>query len=163
MRSMVRLTAALLLIMPGLSFAQTAPQPAKAPPAAPAGAAEATPTPAGQGSIHVELNKFQSLENSCRAYFVVENRTPEVIKELRLLVYFFDKSELILNSLALPFSDVRAGRTKVELFEIPDLACESIGRLLVNDVLTCVNSDGAVTGCADMLATSTRAEAAFEY
>ena len=133
MRSMVRLIAALLLTMPGPGVAQTAPEPQNTPAQPAAGAAEAMESPAASTieatepraegrSINIELNKFVPAENACRAYFVIENRTPELIKELRLLVYFFDKSELIMNSLALPFSEVRAGRTKVALFDIPDLA-----------------------------------------
>jgi hypothetical protein len=164
MRSLVRLVAALLLLMPGSAFAQTAPETPNAPAPAAAGAAEATEPRAGDGSIRVELNKLESLENACRAYFVVQNRTPELITELRLIVYFFDKNDVILaSSLALPFNDVPAGRTRVALFEIPELACDNIGRVLVNQVLTCVNSKGAVAGCAEMVATSTRTDAALEY
>ena len=175
MRSMVRLIAALLLIVPGLGLAQTATEPPNTPAQPAAGAAEATESqgagtleaaePRAEGrSINIELNKFESVENACRAYFVIENRTPEVIRELRLIVYFFDKNGVILASgNSLSFNDVPAQRTRVGLFNIPELACGDIGRALIDEVVTCATSEGAVTGCAEMVATSTRTDIAFEY
>ncbi len=165
MLSLLRVAAILSSIAPAPAFAQTAAQPAENAQPAAADAAAPAPgeAPAGGGSINVELNKLESMDNACRAYFVVENRTPEALGELQLVIYFFDKDGVILRSLALPFNDVRSGQTKVSLFDIPDLGCGDIGRLLVNEILACTNAQGPVEGCADLVATSTRTDATFEY
>ena len=58
---------------------------------------------------------------------------------------------------------IRPGTPRV-LFDLADLDCGSIGRLLVNEVIACTAADGkAVEGCADRLAVRTRAGAEFEY
>ena len=160
MHCLIRTLAVLLLIAPGAALGQTAPDTA---PDLPAATAAATEPAEAAGEISIELNKLESTPNACRGYFVVDNRTPEPIEELQIDVFLFDKEGVILRRVALSFLDVRSGRTKVVLFDLADLACGDVGRLLVNEVLACTDPEGKVEGCADMVATSTRADAAFEY
>lgn len=116
------------------------------------------------GKISIELNKLEPADKACRAYFVVENGTPTALKELKISVFFFDKSGVILRQLGLPIPDIRAERTKVALFDLADLNCADIGRLLVNEVNSCTDTAGAaVEGCADIVSVRTRTEATFEY
>jgi hypothetical protein len=137
--------------------------------ASPALAQEATPAPPAEAAaaptaISLELNKLEPAETACRGYFVVDNAMPTALKELKIDVFLFDKQEVILKRVALSFLDVRSGRTKVVLFDLADLACGDVGRLLVNEVLSCKDAtDAAVADCTDKLAVSTRAAAAFEY
>ena len=118
---------------------------------------------AGDGKINLELNKLETDKTTCRGYFVVNNRTPDSLKELRIDVILFDKAQVILRRVALSFLDVRSGRTKVVLFDFPDLACDNVGKLLVNEIMGCNGAAGAISTCADALAVSTRASAGFEY
>jgi hypothetical protein len=116
------------------------------------------------GSILLELNKLVPVEDACHAYVIVNNQRPEALKELKLDVYLFDKRDIIINGIALQFSDVGTGRTRVVPFELPDLSCDDIGRVLLNKVLACTDGSGApISGCADGLRLSSRAEAKFEY
>jgi hypothetical protein len=165
MKFAASLLAAFLFALPGAAFGQTTPeQPDGGEPAAADAATETPGAEAGAGSISIELNKLESTQNACRGYFVVDNRTPEPIDELQIDVFLFDKEGVILRRVALSFLDVRSGRTKVVLFDLADLACGDVGRLLVNEVLACKGASGeAIEGCGDMLATTTRAEATFEY
>ena len=120
--------------------------------------------PAKSPSITIELNKLEAAPNACRGYFVVDNRLPEALKELRLDIFLFDRTGVILRRVGLPFVDVRPERMKIVLFELADLACNDIGRLLVNDVLICTGASGAaISGCGGMVSTSTRASAKFDY
>jgi hypothetical protein len=151
MRTASVFVSALFALFAGPGAAQTTTPGAEAP-AAP------------DGAITIELNKLEPAQNACRAYFVVNNDTPTALKELRISVFFFDKSGVILRQLGLPFPDIRANRTKVALFDIGDLGCGDVGRLLVNEVLACTDATGApVEGCADRVQVTTRAEATFEY
>jgi hypothetical protein len=127
-------------------------------------AAEQTAEAAADGAIALELNKLLPAEDACHAYLVVDNQTPGLLKELRLDVYLFDKGGVILHGVALQFSDVGPGRTRVVPFELPDLSCADIDRVLLNKVLACTDASGAaVAGCADRLVLTSRAEASFEY
>src|SRR5262245_50945220 len=92
------------------------------------------PAPA-KAAILVELNKLESSPNACRGYFVINNGVGEPLRELRLDVFLFDKGGVILRRVGLTFADIRAERSKVVLFDIPDTACDAVGRLVVNDVL----------------------------
>lgn len=126
------------------------------------------PAPADQkrnGSlISLELNKLEPASGGCRAYFVVENRTNEGVKELRLDTFIFDAGGQITRRIGLTFPDIRPERTKVVPFDLNGAACPEIGRVLVNDVLTCTGGSGSPIGnCGDLLRVSTRAGTRFEY
>jgi hypothetical protein len=155
-------SAAVLASLACPAFGQQSPQ-APEPAAAPAGEAAAR-APGGAGTITIELNKLVPVENVCQAYFLVDNQTPESLDELRVDVYLFDREGVVLRGVALPFLDVRAGRTMVVPFELPDIPCGDIGRVLLNGVLVCTGPGGAeVEACAELLAVRTRADVAFDY
>ena len=117
--------------------------------------------PAG---IDIELNKLEAAGPACRGYFVITNGTADALKELRLDVFLFDRSGVIMRRAGLTFLDVRAERTKVVPFDFPDVSCAGVGRLTVNDVLACTAAAGTpIAGCADRIRASTRASAGFAY
>jgi hypothetical protein len=115
-------------------------------------------------SITLELNKLETAAGGCRAYFVVENRTSEGVKELRLDTFIFDAGGQITRRIGLTFPDIRPDRTKVVPFDLNGAACPEIGRVLVNDVLACTAASGAPVGnCGDLLKVTSRAGTKFEY
>ena len=123
-----------------------------------AGAKRAAP------SITLELNKLETASGGCRAYFVVENRTSEGVKELRLDTFIFDAGGQITRRIGLAFPDIRPDRTKVVPFDLTGAACPDIGRVLVNDVLACTAASGSpVATCGDLLKVTSRAGTKFEY
>jgi len=118
----------------------------------------------GPPVITLELNKLEPATGGCRAYFVVENRTAEGVRELRLDTFIFDAGGQITRRIGLTFPDIRSDRTKVVPFDLNGAACPEIGRVLVNDVLACTGGSGSPIGnCGDLLKVSTRAGARFEY
>ena len=156
--SVVSVALCLALGSGGLALAQsTAP------------AAGGNPAPAGDparrgNGISLELNKLEAASGGCRAYFVVENRTAEAVKELRLDTFIFDANGQISRRIGLTFPDIRPERTKVVPFDLAGAACPEIGRVLVNDVLACSGPTGtAIANCGDLLKVATRASARFEY
>ena len=123
-----------------------------------------TAAPEKRPQIALELNKLEPAGAGCRAYFVVENRTADPVRELRLDTFIFDGQGVIVRRLGLAFPDLRPERTKVVPFDISTGACPEIGRLLVNDVLACTSPAGTpVTGCGDLLAVTSRVPTRFEY
>ncbi|MYZ49558.1 hypothetical protein [Propylenella binzhouense] len=125
---------------------------------------EAQPGLPTHGAISLELNKLEGAQGACRAYFLVQNEMPVALDEMRLDVFLFDRSSVVLRRVALTYSDIRSNRMKVALFDLPDLDCGKIGRLLVNDVLACTIEGGKpIPDCADLLTVSSRADAEFRY
>ena len=124
-----------------------------------AGAAQGAP-----GKLSLELNKLEPAGESCRAYFVAENGTAEPVRELRLDTFIFNGAGVIAKRILLSFPDIRPGRAKVVPFDLAGSACGDLGRLLVNDVLACTGASGApIAGCAERLATSSKAAAKLDY
>ncbi|HUC19153.1 MAG TPA: Tat pathway signal protein [Acetobacteraceae bacterium] len=121
---------------------QTKPGPAPAAQASPgqtppSGQAPST-APAGT-PISLELNKLTPLEQGpgCRAYFVVGNPGPEPIPELQLDLILFGTDGIISRRLAVELGPLPAQKTEVRLFDLTDTPCDSIGHILLNDVLSC--------------------------
>ena len=158
----VLIAVALGPVVGGAAFAQDAAEP----PSDTFDAAGPPPEPAdaGPGTITLELNKLVPAENACQAYLVVDNGSPEPLQELKVDVFLFDNDGVVLRGVALQFTDLRAGRTTVVPFDLTELACDDIGRVLLNEVVVC-NADGGVPleDCADKLAVRSRVDATFEY
>ena len=127
-------------------------------------AQDARPAAPPRGGIVVELNKLEPAGGACRSYFIVTNGSPEAPKELRLTVYLFDKTGVILRSMSLTFNDIRGERSKIVLFELPETNCADLGRLVVNEVTSCTTPAGApLANCTGLLAARTRAPVEFAY
>ncbi|HSO82989.1 Tat pathway signal sequence domain protein [Thiocapsa sp.] len=119
---------------------------------------------AGIGSaqeIKLELNKMepQPETQACRAYLVFDNSAGPAIEALQLDLILFDQTGVIARRLAVDTAPLRAAKTTVKLFDIPDLDCADIGRILINEVLECRDAEGPQTDCIERLTLSTRAEA----
>jgi len=156
MRVCLCFAAALFLVFPALATGQENPDPIEAPSSKP-------PSRTEEG-ITLELNKLLPTENACLAYFVVSNHRSEPLQELETDVYLFDKQDIAMRGVILRFADVGPGRTIVFPFELTELRCDDIARLIINRVLVCNSANGApIEGCADDLSVNTRAEAVFEY
>jgi hypothetical protein len=117
---------------------------------APAAAATAAP-------IAVELNKLEPDGKSCRAYIVVTNPSDAALQVMKLDLIFFRPDAVIERRLALDLGPVRPDKKSVKTFGLENLPCDSIGSVLVNDVLDCRDLTGPVQDCLDRIAVSSRA------
>ncbi|MFO7855108.1 MAG: hypothetical protein R6V44_07810 [Paracoccaceae bacterium] len=117
------------------------------------GPAAAEPAPA----IGVELNRLETVEGECRAYLVLDNRGG-ALESLELDLVLFDPDGVIARRLAVEAGPLRAGRESVKVFTIGGLACDGIGRVLLNDVLSCTG-EGAGDDCLGRIEASSRAAA----
>ena len=115
------------------------------------------PAPAQEpGRMAIELNKLEPQDAACRTYFVLQNGTEIGFTELVLDIYIFNRDGVIDRRLAMDTRAVMPGKTQVRLFDVRNLACEEIGRFLINGVLSCSDTDGERSDCAGLLAFSTR-------
>lgn len=127
-------------------------QPALAQPAAP---------------ITLELNKLEPVPAAggaaagCRFYMVVNNPDADPIAQLRLDLMLFGTDGIISKRIALDLAPLAAKKTAVRLFDLPDAQCDSIGKVLVSDVLACQLGKTPAAGdtneiCLDRLQVSAR-------
>ena len=154
----------------GNAAAQAAPPAATPPPAiaaTPPAAAATTTTaaatpPAPQFAI--ELNKVETVENTCTAYFIVRNTTADLLAQVNVQLFVFDTPGQIQGAFTLPFADVRPNSEKVGVFQLARGDCAGIGRVLINDIADCQGAGGApITACGTMFAASSRATIPLQY
>lgn len=94
---------------------------------------------AGSGGVQVELNKLETVGGACRAYLVTQNLSDAAFDSLKLDVVMFDSDGIVAKRLAVQLGPMPAGKTSLKVFDIPDLKCDGIGQLLLNNVLECTN------------------------
>lgn len=114
-------------------------------------------------ALTLELNKLEPIAAAngaapgCRAYLVAND--PEggpKLDALRLDLVLFGTDGVIARRIALDVGPVAPGRTQVRPFELRDVACDSIGQILVNDALICKVGGADQTDCLDRVKTMSR-------
>mgnify|MGYP001829188163 CR=1 FL=1 len=109
------------------------------------------------GRLTIELNKLEPQGEACRSYLVIDNATSVALTELVLDLYVFNRDGVIERRIAMDTREVPPGKTQVRLFDIRDIDCETIGRLLINGVLSCRDAAGDRADCQGLLALRSRA------
>ncbi|MEO0622180.1 MAG: Tat pathway signal sequence domain protein [Pseudomonadota bacterium] len=117
---------------------------------------------ADDGRLGIELNRLDAQEGACQAYLVMQNGTETAFSALVLDLVMFDPEGIIARRLAVDVAPLRAGRTSIKVFAVDGLACDRIGRILLNDVLSCAGGGGeALPDCYDRIDPSTRTDTEF--
>lgn len=109
------------------------------------------------GKISLELNQLQQIDGGgCRMSIIATNGLERPMDQLTLEMVAFDKDGLVDQFLALKFSRISAGKTKILQFALAGKACDSISRLHVNNVTNCVPPSITDVYCPDLLDLSNR-------
>ena len=116
---------------------------------------------AADSDVSVELNKLEQMDGACRAYFVLENGSGIAFDSLKLDLVMFDTDRIVSRRLAAEVGPLSPGKTSLKVFDMEDLLCAELGRLLLNDVTTCADDSGSRDNCLVLLSTSTRATVPF--
>ena len=115
-----------------------------------AAVAEETPT------LNIELNAADTLDDTCRLTFVLKNGLGQDVDQLVAeTVLFSDQGQVLLLTL-FDFGQLPAGRPRVRQFQVPDIACDGLGHVLVNGADSCLIGGAEVTTCQDALSPSSR-------
>jgi hypothetical protein len=113
---------------------------------------------AQEGRVSLELNKLESAGEACRSYVVLQNGSGTAFSTLKLDLVMFDTDGVVAKRLALETAPLPADKTSLKVFDIGGMACEQVGRILLNDVLDCVGADGPKTDCLGMIDVTARGE-----
>ena len=123
---------------------------------APAFAQQASPV-----SLDLELNALKATETGCRVTFLATNNLGAPLDRAAIETALFDADGAIDRIVTLDFKGLTAGKTKVLQFELADLPCDGISRVLINDIPACEGAGLAPTACLDNLKTTTKPSITF--
>ncbi len=123
-----------------------------------AGLAQAQePAPA----LALELNGVEASQAGCRLTFVVTNDLGKALDKAAFEIVLFNQKGLVDRLSVLDFKALPAGKTKVRQFNLPDVDCPGVSRVLVNDATACEGDGIAASACIMNLKTETRSPVAF--
>ncbi len=126
--------------------------------------AAAQDNPPAEGGLVLELNELADNDaGGCRMTVVTTNRLSQGIRRAAWQVAIFDASGAVRSLPVLDFGTLIAGKTKVAIFEIPGGGCDSISRIVVNDVAECTAEDDSDLGATCLTSLATRNRSNIEF
>ena len=114
---------------------------------------------AQSGKLIVELNKFETIENGCRTFFLYRNNTGLSFHAFEMSLAILDKQGIIDRLLTVEAAPLKAERTTLKLFEIPETQCERIGEILLHEIAKCEPEQGGPLDCFTVIDLKSRAAA----
>lgn len=118
-------------------------------------------TPVPGGRLTVEMNKFEAAEGGgCRAYFLFRNQTGTSFEAFQMSLAVLDKTGVINRLLSIDAAPLPVARTTLKLFDIPGIACEDIGQVLLHDIPACKPQNGQNEDCFPLIDLQSRTPAA---
>lgn len=106
--------------------------------------------------LGLELNKLEQRGDDCVIWTLLKNPSDTDFASLKLDLVLFGKDGLIERRLALDAAPLPAAKTMVKVFKMPAMMCDSLGRILVNDIVACAGKDGPIEDCLKRLHPSSR-------
>ncbi len=99
------------------------------------------------GNIELELNTAAEVNGGCRLTYVATNSTPLSLDQTTYEVAVYDTDAFVKLLLELEFGGLPSGKTRVLQFDVPEMGCGTISRILVNKSVECNSPEGAQTVC----------------
>ncbi len=119
-----------------------------------------SPVTAQDGKLTVELNKFEAGEaGGCRAFFLFRNQTGQSFEGFEMSLAILDTGGIIDRLLTIDAAPLPASRTTLKLFEIPEIACDAIGEILLHELASCKPQNADETDCFPFLELVSRTDA----
>ncbi|WP_114944057.1 Tat pathway signal protein [Microvirga calopogonii] len=109
--------------------------------------------------LRIELNRVEAAGENCRIYFLIDNQKGESWKSLKLDLFALDTDGVAAKRLAVEVGPVPRRKTLIKLFDFPGLSCPRVGRVLLNDVLTCEGAAASREDCLSAIETASKVDA----
>lgn len=110
--------------------------------------------------LTLELNAVADQDSGCRITFVATNALAADLSALVVEAVIFTPDGLVDRLALLDFQTLPQSRPRVRQFDLPGLACDRIGQVLINAVGTCTGTGTAAgldpAACADAMTVSSR-------
>ncbi|WP_132806471.1 hypothetical protein [Tepidamorphus gemmatus] len=125
------------------------------------GPAAAATTDEPRGRLDLELNRLEDIDGGCRLTLMFTNGLDVNIEAMSVETVLFDAEGRVIRFLLLKPRPLSSGRTRVQQFDIRDLACPAIARVLLNDVTDCVGEGLDPATCLAAINVTSRDGVAF--
>ena len=109
----------------------------------------------------LELNRLVSGNGACRLVFVARNGLGAPIERIAFEFVLFDTDGAVERISAFDFGAMPDDKTVVRQYELPDTDCDTLGRILINDVTVCDGAGLSPESCLAALQATTRIDRAF--
>jgi len=120
--------------------------------ATPTLAQEAAPAP----GLALELNALTPSETGCRVTFLATNTLGTELTRSAFEIALFGTGGGIERLVSLDFKAMPEGKTRVLQFDIGELGCDKVSRVLINDVVACEGTGLDPKACLAGLSTVSR-------
>ncbi|WP_417433697.1 hypothetical protein [Hoeflea sp.] len=104
-----------------------------------------------QPALSLDLNALEQVGQACRLVFVATNATGAAIDEMSLETVLFNTGGTVGRFALFDFQSLPRGKTRVRQFDLPDISCADIGRVLVNGAASCKGPSLKGSECMDLL------------
>lgn len=122
-------------------------------------AAAAAPA-APANALEVELNALAPSQKGCMMTFVALNKLAAPVNKISFELAFFNDKNAVDKITVLDFRDLPEGKKRVRQFDMPNMKCEAVTRIIINDTPVC---DGPSAGaCMKGLVTRSQISVPFE-
>jgi hypothetical protein len=115
-------------------------------------------TKEAEAGLWVELNALSQESDACRLTFVAENRLGKDIGAIVFETVLFDQDGQVVDLTLFDFQAVPDASARVRQFDLPGLSCDTLGRVLLNDVNACTGEGLDARACADALRWTSRTD-----
>ena len=125
--------------------------------------AQDKPATAVGGKLEVELNTTNQLSDACRIALVVKNGMRQSIESLVIELVLFGKDGKVLRLLSASVGAMPVSKTRLKQYDVQDVKCESIGRVLLNGLTSCEGENLTAKICTAATRTSSRTTTPLDY
>jgi len=108
--------------------------------------------------LALELNALTPSETGCRVTFLATNRLGAELTRSAFEIALFGAGGGIERLVSLDFKAMPEGKTRVLQFDIGELGCDKVSRVLINDVVACDGTGLDPKICLAGLSTVSRLE-----
>ena len=116
---------------------------------------------AQEGVLKLELNRLQPQTEACRTYLLFANELDVGFNSLVLDLVFFNDEGIIARRSLVDAAPLPAAKTVVKIFDVAEVDCAKLGKVLLNAVQACETDGPAIEDCLSVVTLSSRAEADF--
>ncbi len=111
--------------------------------------------------LKLQLNKAETAGDACRITMVVDNSRGGALKSYKVDLFAFDPEGVAQKRVAVDLGPLPPRKTTVKIFDFAGIACGKIGRVLLNDVLSC-EGDMTRESCLERTETESKASIPFD-
>ena len=112
--------------------------------------------------LKLQLNKLEAAGEACRVTLVIDNSKGAGLKSYKTDLFAFDTEGVAQKRVAVELGPLPPRKTTVKIFDFPGIACNKVGRVLLNDVLACDGGDAAREACLERTETENKAGVPFD-